>query len=147
MNRLRLGTMVLFVASALTLTACVLVNKIYEMVAVVNGNDVAFSLPESELTDKDTRFMLNSIGVSTNDACTESCVFWQMGRPPESNVDLSEENFVKFPIQYGVTLPNMQTRTYKPLQKGTYTATAGFAVIRNGKIVSSKQVGAAFTIE
>jgi hypothetical protein len=147
MNRLTRWKTSLALISVLTLTACVLANRIYEMVALGNGHDVAFTLPALDTADKDTRFMLNGIGVSTNDACTEDCVFWQMGRPLDSNVDLMEENFVKFPIKYGVTLPNMQTRIYKPLRKGRYVATAWVAMIKNGKIIDSKRVGAVFMIE
>lgn len=131
----------------LTLTACVLIYKFDRMVALVNGNDVAFTLPESDFADKEPQFLLNDIGVSTKDACDKSCVVWEMVRPVGSNSDLIEENFVKFPIQYGVTLPNMQTRVYKELRKGRYTAAASIAMIKDGKVIDSKNVVVGFTIE
>lgn len=146
MNVLLRWTLVSLLASVL-LSACVTINRYYEMEAMVNGHEVTFTLPQSVFADKNTKFMLSDIGVSTKDTCVESCVFWEMTRPLNSNVTLIEENFVKFPIRYGVTLPNMQTRIYKPLNKGRYTAVAGIAMIKNGKIVDSKQLVAGFTIE
>ena len=116
------------------------------MLALVSGHDVAFTLPDEDTRDKSKRFMLNGISVSRN-PCNKDCGGWEMVRALDSNVDLTEENFVKFPIQYGVTLPNMQTREYQALEKGRYSAMAGFSVIKNGKIVDSKQVVAGFTIE
>lgn len=147
MNGLVRWKTVSLLASVVVLAACVLINRFYEMVAVVDGKQVAFTLPKSDFTDKEIKYMLNDIGVSTKDACADSCVVWEMVRPVGSNTDLIEENFVKFPIRYGVTLPNMETRVHKPLRQGRYTAVAGFAMIKNGKIVGSKQVATGFTIE
>lgn len=130
-----------------TLSACVTINRFQDMVALVNGNEVAFTLPESDLTDKDTRFMLNGIGVTRRDDCVKDCSVWVLVRPLESNVDLIEENFVTFPIKYGVTLPNMQTKVLKVMQKGRYTATASIAMIKDGKVVDSKKMIVGFTIE
>lgn len=146
MNVLLRWTLASLLASVL-LSACVTINRFYEMEALVNGQDVVFTLPQSAFADKNIKFMLSDIGVTTKDACIESCVVWEMSRPPGSNVSLIEENFVMFPIRYGVTLPNMQTRIYKPLSKGRYTAVAGIAMVKNGKIVDSKQVVTGFTIE
>ena len=147
MNRLKWWMRALLFASVLTLSACVMTNRFYEMEALVNGHDVAFTLPKSDFADKNVKFMLSDIGVSSKDACTASCVVWEMVRPIDSNTDFIEENFVKFPVKYGETLPNMKTRTYKPLRQGRYTAVAGFAMIKNGKIVDSKKVVTGFTIE
>jgi len=116
------------------------------MVVLVNGYDVAFTLPAEDLADKDVKFMLYSIGVSP-DPCGKDCGGWEMVRPIGSNTDLIEENFVTLPIKYGVTLPNMQTRVYTELRKGRYRVTASIEMIKNGKIIDSKRVGAVFTIE
>lgn len=147
MNQLKWWITTFVLASVLTLSACVMINRFYEMEAMVNGYDVAFTLPKSDFADKNVKFMLSSIGVSSKDDCAVSCVVWEMVRSIDSNTDLVEENFIKFPIKYGVTLPNMQTRTHKPLRQGRYTAVAGFAMIKNGKIVDSKKVVAGFTID
>lgn len=148
MNPLAQWKIALLLLSALTLTACVLFNRIDEMVASVNGNAVSFSLPAGDLADKDTKYLLSLIDVVARDACAKDCVIWEMVRPRGSNTDLIEENFVKFPIKYGVTLPNMQTRLYRELRKGKYRVGARFAVIKNGKIVDSKKaVATEFTIE
>lgn len=147
MNRLMQLKVALVLTGVLTLSACVMFNRIHEMVALVNGNGVAFTLPEPDFADKDARYLLSLIDVVTRDDCTKECVVWEMVRPLGGNVDLIEENFVKFPIQYGATLPNMQTRILKPRRKGKYRASAQLAVVRDGKIVDSKQVGVVFSIE
>lgn len=147
MSQLKRWTTALLLANALALSACVMINRTYEMVALVDGHNVAFTLPKSDFTDKNIKFMLSSIGVVTKDACTKDCVVWEMVRPIGSNTDLIEENFVKFPIKYGITLPNMQTRVLTGLRKGPYGATASIAMIKNGKIIDSKRIGAVFTIE
>lgn len=146
MNVLLRWTLASLLASVL-LSACVMINRFYEMETIVNGYDVHFTLPQSAFADKNIKFILSDIGVSTKGACVETCVVWEMSRPLDSNVSLIEENFVNFPIRYGVTLPNMRTRIYKPLSKGSYTAVAGIAMVKNGKIVDSKQVVSGFTIE
>lgn len=78
------------------LSACVMINRTYEMVALVDGHNVAFTLPKSDFADKDTRFWLVLIDVVAKDACTEDCVVWEMVRPIDSSDDLIEENFVAF---------------------------------------------------
>lgn len=147
MNELKSWATALLLASTLTLSACVMINRTYEMVALVDGHSVAFTLPKADFADKDIKFMLSGIGVVTKDECSKDCVVWEMVRPIGSNTDLIEENFIKFPIPYGVTLPNMQTRVLTKLRKGTYGATASIAMIKNGKIIDSKRIGAVFTIE
>lgn len=147
MNQLKGRKTVLLLVNALVLSACVLINRTYEMVALVDGHNVAFTLPKSDLANKDIKFMLSGIGVVTKDACVKDCIVWEMVRPVGSNTDLTEENFVKFPIKYGVTLPNMQTRVLTDLRKGAYGATASIAMIKNGKIIDSKRIGTVFTID
>lgn len=147
MNQLKGWKTVILLANALALSACVLINRTYEMVALVDGRNVAFTLPKSDLANKDIKFILSGIGVVTKDACVKDCIVWEMVRPIGSNTDLTEENFVKFPIQYGVTLPNMQTRVLTELRKGAYGATASIAMIKNGKIIDSKRIGTVFTID
>lgn len=147
MNRVKRWMLSALLVSALMLSACVMINRTYEMVALVDGHNVAFTLPKSDFVDKNIKFMLGSIGVVTKDACTNDCVVWEMVRPIDSNSDLIEENFVKFPIKYGATLPNMQTRVLTELRKGAYGATASIAMIKNGKIINSKRIGVVFTIE
>lgn len=147
MNRVKWWMLSALLVSALMLSACVMINRTYEMVALVDGHNVAFTLPKSDFADKNIKFMLSSIGVVTKDACTKDCVVWEMLRPIDSNTDLIEENFVKFPIKYGETLPNMQTRVLTELRKGAYGATASIAMIKNGKIINSKRIGVVFTIE
>lgn len=139
--------MALLLANTLVLSACVTINRTYEMVALVDGHNVAFTLPKSDFADKNIKFMLSSIGVVTKDACTKDCVVWEMVRPIGSNTDLIEENFLKFPIKYGATLPNMQTRVLNELQKGAYGATASIAMVKKGKVIDSKRIGVVFTIE
>ena len=117
------------------------------MVARVNGNEVVFTLPDRDLAKKDFQFMLYGIDVSMQQPCVDSCVVWEMVRPLNSNVALIEENFVQFPIKYGMALPNMQTRTHKGLRKSRYTAIAAIEIIRDGKIVDSKELATEFTIE
>lgn len=148
MNRIKWRALSLLLLSVFTLSACATINRTYEMVALVDGHNVAFTLPKSDFTDKDTKFWLVLIDVVTRDACTKDCVVWEMVRPIGSNADLIEENFVKFPIRYAVTLPNMQTRVYKELRKGKYRVGARFVVIKNGKIIDSKKdVATEFTID
>lgn len=136
----------LFLVSALALTACVLVNKFDKMLAVVNGKDVAFTLPEQDIGSQDRKFMLHSIGVSAIE-CDRDCVHWEMLRPANSNTDPVEENFIRFPIRYGVPLPNMQTRAHKELAKGDYRVTASFVIVENGKISDTRKVIGVFTIK
>lgn len=130
----------------LALTSCVLVNRFYDMEVLINGTDVAFTLPASDFADKEIRFVLNGIEVSRN-PCDKACGGWEMSRPAHRTVTLTEDNFVKFPIKYGVTLPNMETRAYEPLRKGRYAAMAGFTLVKDGKAIGSKKVAAGFTIE
>lgn len=138
---------VLTLASALTLPACVLINKFEKIEAIVNGRDVAFILPDKDLADKDKRFMLYGIDVGI-DNCERDCEGgWEMVRQIDSTVDLIEENFVKFPIHYGVTLPNMRTRELHKLKQGRYVVTASFTIIKRGQVVGSKKVIGGFTIE
>lgn len=147
MNALRWRT-VIFLAGALALNACVLFNRWYDMEAIVNGREVAFTLPASDLTDKDAQFILNGIDVTKRGGdCPTSCAVWDMSRPANRAVTLTSDNFVQFPIQYGVRLPNMENRVLKPLTKGKYVAHAGFSRVENGKIVGSKQVATDFVIE
>lgn len=47
----------------------------------------------------------------------------------------------------GKDLLQYRIEIYKPLSKGRYTAVAGIAMVKNGKIVDSKQVVTGFTIE
>ena len=147
MNQLKCWTTALLLANTLAISACVMINRTYEMVTLVDGHNVAFTLPKSDFADKNIKFMLSSIGVVTKDACTKDCVVWEMVRPIGSNTDLIEENFVKFPIKYGATLPNMQTRVLTEPREGTYGATASIVMIKNGKIIDSKRVGTEFAIE
>lgn len=147
MKQLKCWTTALLLANTLALSACVMINRTYEMVALVDGHSVAFTLPKADFADKDIKFMLSGIGIVTKDECSKDCVVWEMVRPIDSNTDLIEENFIKFPIRYGVTPPNMQTRVLTELRKGRYGATASIAMIKNGKIIDSKRVGAVFTIE
>lgn len=130
----------------LGLTSCVLINRFYDMEVLINGTDVAFTLPASDFADKEIRFVLNGIEVSRN-PCDQACGGWEMARPADRSVALTEDNFVKFPINYGVTLPNMQTRAYEPLRKGRYAVIAGFTLVKDGQAIGSKQVAAGFTIE
>lgn len=130
----------------IALTSCVLINRFYDMEVLMNGPDVAFTLPASDFADKEIRFVLNGIEVSRN-PCDKACGGWEMSRPVDRDVTLTEEDFVKFPIRYGVTLPNMQTRTYEPLRKGSYAVIAGFTLVKDGKAIGSKQVAAGFTKE
>jgi hypothetical protein len=145
MNNVTRFNSILLLLGTLTLSACVLVNKFDEMLAVVNGNDVAFTLPE-EVISNNKKFMLYGIGVSAIN-CNSDCVRWEMVRSIDSNTNLIEENFVKFPIKYGVRLPNMQMRLHKNLEKGDYRATATFTIIENGQIVETRKVIGGFTIE
>lgn len=144
-KKLRFAT-VLALASALTLSACVLINKFDKMEAVVHGRDVDFTLPEKDLADKDIRFMLYGIGVSI-EKCDKDCIYWEMLRRTDSNLDPIEGNFIKFPIRYGVTLPHLETRIYKKLQPGDYSFSAMFSKIKNGEVVGRKKVVGSFTIE
>ena len=147
MNKLKRFTTALLLLAVFTLTACVTIYRFYEMIALVNGHDVAFTLPEEDLADKEVKFMLYDIGVDRSDVCAKDCGGWEMVRSLD-NTDLIEENFVKFPIKYGVTLPNMQTRVHKELRKGKYSVGARFALIKNGKVIDSRKVVATeFTIE
>jgi len=136
----------LVLISALALTACVLVNKFDKMVTVVNGKDVAFTLPAHDIGGQDRKFMLHSIGVSAIE-CDRDCVHWEMLRPVNSNTDLVEDNFIRFPIRYGAPLPNMQTRARKELAKGDYRVTASFAIVENGKVSDTRKVIGVFTIK
>lgn len=145
-KKLRFATL-LALASALTLPACVLINKFDKLEVVVSGRDVAFTLPDKDLADKNKRFMLYGIDVGL-DNCERNCEGgWEMVRKIDSTVDLVEENFVKFPIRYGVTLPNMQTRELHKLKQGRYVVTASFTVIKRGQVVGSKKAIGGFTIE
>lgn len=54
---------------------------------------------------------------------------------------------MKFPIRYGVTLANMQTRELHKLKQGRYVVTASFTVIKRGQVVGSKKAIGGFTIE
>lgn len=139
-------TAVLALAGALTLSACVLINKFDKMEAVVHGRDVVFTLPEKDLGDKDTQFMLYGIGV-TIEKCDKDCVYWEMLRRIDSNLDPLAGNFIKFPIQYGVALPHLETRIYKKLQPGDYSFSALFSKIKNGEVAGRKKVVGSFTIE
>lgn len=133
--------------SLLSLSACVLVNKFDKMETIVNGNDVAFTLPEKDLMDKDVKYMLLNIGVGL-DECVKDCVGgWEMVRPVGSNTELVTENYVVFPIKYGVTLPNMQTREFHKLKPGNYVVSASFSVIKNGQVKTDKKVVGIFTIQ
>ncbi len=128
----------------LVLTACYKFDKI---IVLVNGDDVAFTLPDADLGSIDTKFMVNVIDVVTTNDCEKDCVTWEMVRPADSNLNLIEENFVKFPIKYGSTLPNTQTRVLKPLHKGSYRVGAQIAIIRNGEVIDTKNLAAVFKIE
>jgi hypothetical protein len=158
MNQPRRIFAVILFSGTLLLTGCGILDylavpvmtaghRFYPMIALVDGQNVAFTLPDEDLADKNIKFMLYSIDVSTTDACDKSCVVWEVVRPIDSNIDLVEENFVTLPIKYGVTLPNTQTRVHEALRKGQYSASAGFKVIKDGKIIDSKQVVVGFTIE
>lgn len=147
MNALR-WRVVVVLTGALALNACVLFNRWYDMEAIVNGRDVAFTLPASDLDDKEVRFILNGIDVTMRGGdCPTSCGVWEMSRPAHRTVTLTSDNFVTFPIRYGVRLPNMENRILKPLTKGKYVAHAGFTRVKNGKVVGSKQVATDFVIE
>jgi len=122
-------------------------HRLYPMIALVDGQTVAFTLPDEDLTDKDIKFMLYGIGVSRRDPCVEDCDLWVVVRPVDSNIDLVEENFVTLPIKYGMTLPNMQTRVLKTLKKGNYRVGISIAMIKDGKVIDSKRVVELFTIE
>jgi hypothetical protein len=136
----------LALVGALALAACVLANKFDRMIAVVNGKDVAFTLPAGDLGGQDRKFMLHGIGVSAIE-CDRDCVRWEMLRPADSNTDPVEGNFAKFPIRYGVLLPNMQTRVQKNLGKGEYRVTASFAIVENGQVSDTRKVIGVFTIK
>lgn len=139
---------VIFLIGALALNACVPFNRWYDMEAIVNGRDVAFTLPASDLDDKDVRFILNGIDVTKRGGdCPTSCGVWEMSRPADRAVTLTSDNFVQFPIKYGVRLPNMENRILKPLTSGKYVAHAGFTHIKNGKVIGSKQVATDFDLE
>lgn len=147
MTKSRRFATVLVLVSALTLPACALINKFDKLEVMVNGRDVAFTLPDKDLADKDKWFMLYGIDVGI-DNCEKDCeAGWEMVRQIDSTADLVEENFVKFPIHYGVTLPNMQTRELHKLKPGRYVVTASFTVIKRGQVVGSKKVIGGFTIE
>lgn len=143
MNRASAFKAILMLAGLIAVSAC---QEFDEMLAVVNGRDVYFTLPAEDLRDKNTKFMLNGISVSRN-PCKQNCGGWEMVRSPEEAPQLREEDFVRFPIHYGVPLPNMHTREHKALKQGTYSAMAGFAVVKNGKIIGSKQFVSGFTID
>ena len=132
------------VICVLVLTACYKFDKI---IVLVNGDDVAFTLPDADLGSIDTKFMVNVIDVVTTGDCKKDCVTWEVIRPADSNLNFIEENFVKFPIKYGSNLPNMQTRILKPLHKGSYRVGAQIAIIRNGEVIDTKKLAAVFKIE
>lgn len=89
-KKLRFATL-LALASALTLPACVLINKFDKLEVVVSGRDVAFTLPDKDLADKNKRFMLYGIDVGL-DNCERNCEGgWEMVRKIDSTVDLVEE--------------------------------------------------------
>lgn len=139
-------TTVLALVGALTLSACVLINKFDKMEAVVHGRDVTFSLPDKDLAHKNAKYILYDIGVDKL-MCDKDCVVWEMVRQKDSSPDAIEKNFVMFPIKYGVTLPNMETRVLKKLQKGRYSAGATFEIIDAGNSSRVKKVVSGFSIE
>lgn len=128
------------------LSACVLINKFDKMEAVVHGNDVDFILPDKDLADKNAQFILYNIGVDKL-MCEKDCVVWEMALKKDNSPDAVEKNFVEFPIKYGVTLPNMETRVLKKLQKGRYSAGATFEIIDAGHSSRVKKVVSGFSIE
>lgn len=139
-------TAVLTLIGALTLPACVLINKFDKMEAVVHGRDVTFTLPDKDLANKNAKYILYDIGVDKL-MCDKDCVVWEMVLQKHSNPNVIEKNFITFPIKYGVTLPNMETRVLKKLQKGRYSAGATFEIIDAGNNSRIKKVVTGFTID